>query len=430
MGRRVTTRGLAAATNDFVQRALTDAVSTRADAAASTPCVAVLGGSTLRGADPALARELGSALAKAGLPVRAFDRPGTAPLVQAMHQSTADARVEAIDINGRLETGALRIVRVRTEELARPFIAHNASAYVALPGGSDAHYDVHTIWTLMRTKMIPERPIILAGAREHWTPLLQPLIAGATAAGTMSPNAISGLTFADSVAAAMEPLAKAHAEFKPTPAADWSAFADRVIDDLGKLPEFTKRFEHASVILGGAVLPVESPEYAMCVEFCERLAFRTRSGGGQIKDKDVGAMHAAAMGTTKHRDGEHEAVGITGLPNEQLMSAYVTPHLAINARTLEIRERLLLEKASSYVFFAGSSGSFSELNQVFTLIKNGELPLRPILLSPFYRQHWEAALARGGLELPKHILAAVHVCSDVDEMTARATAAHTAISKR
>ncbi|MEL6340731.1 MAG: LOG family protein [Myxococcota bacterium] len=377
----------------FVGRAKSDVVALDRNTESQKPSVVILGGDEPHGPmrdTHAVARSLGSALAKAGWAIRTADRPGaTADLVQAARGEKDDIHIEAVgfDDSDHHRTGAT--IRASTLELGLRLLSNRADAFVVMPGGLHSLWEFASVWTLARAGKIPKRDIVLVGSRDYWNAFLPQFIDAGITNNTIKPcylNHEDGrpmVHFVDTTAEAMSIIGTAEHAGELH---DLEDFAPKAVRDLEVLPAMMRKFKEAAVIYGGAGLKPEQAEYRFAETFGRLATCPKRTGGGP------GAMEAPLKGAKQSAtpDGQRrEAINII-LPSEQATNPHTDPEFTEQGETLEIRERMLMEKALCHVFVGGGTGTLVELFQVWQLMALGEIPERPIMVSPYYKDFVEA----------------------------------------
>ncbi len=141
------------------------------------PGVSVFGSARIKPDHPfyAIGCELGTKIAKLGVPVIAGGGPG---LMEAANRGAFEAGGRSIGLNIRLplekrdnlyQTDSLHFEYFNSRKAA---FFMNSLAYVALPGGVGTLDELFEAMTLVQTLKLPPVPIILVGT-DFWTGLIQ-----------------------------------------------------------------------------------------------------------------------------------------------------------------------------------------------------------------------------------------------------------------
>ena len=344
--------------------------------------VVVMGGSGADRHEEAglLAIDLGVGLADRGRTIRTTDRSGAiASLAMVAKLLNPKLRIEAIDFDGVQDHPADLVWQPRTREIGKRVMMSKADAYILLPGSQESVWELAQIWTLVRAGKTSDRPIILVGSESCWNDFLQPYIQLALKSKTIKPSYLNHLHFAPTAEKALQlldelaPIQKDDGEQQKK----LDAFAVNALSDLNTLPPLMKKFDYSAVVYGGARLSEDHPEYKMCVAYSRGCKARIRSGGGP------GIMEACSKGGSQN-GRITEGINIELKP-EQFLNAYVDVKHAAEAKTLEVRERFIMEKDSSHAFFSGGTGTLVEIFQLWSLMAAGKKARRPIMMSEYYR---------------------------------------------
>ena len=126
-------------------------------------------------------------------------------------------------------------------------------------------------------------------------------------------------------------------------------------------------------VFGSARTLPEAEEYGIACDIGARLAeagYPVITGGGP------GAMEAANKGAYR-AGGASIGVGIV-LPREQRLNDYLTKGWI--CEDFSTRKMMFVEKSVAFVVMPGGFGSLDELFEVATLVQNGKIDKRPIIL--------------------------------------------------
>jgi uncharacterized protein (TIGR00730 family) len=152
------------------------------------PCVTVFGSARYGEGHPhyALAREVGSQLARAGFGVMTGGGPG---LMEAANRGARDTGGLSIGCNIELPQEQRpnqyldRWITFRHFFVRKLMLVKYSYAFIAMPGGFGTLDEIFEVATLIQTRKIQQFPLILMG-REFWQPLLD-FLRGRLVAGEM-----------------------------------------------------------------------------------------------------------------------------------------------------------------------------------------------------------------------------------------------------
>jgi uncharacterized protein (TIGR00730 family) len=168
------------------------------------PCVTVFGSARFDDAHPyyALAREIGSGLARAGFTVMTGGGPG---IMEAANRGAKDVGGASAGCNIQLPAEQEpnpyldTFITFRYFFVRKVMLVKYSYAFVALPGGFGTLDEIFETATLIQTGKIREFPLVLVG-REYWAPLLDFMRSTLVARGTIDARDLERITVTDSVA--------------------------------------------------------------------------------------------------------------------------------------------------------------------------------------------------------------------------------------
>jgi hypothetical protein len=171
------------------------------------PCVTVFGSARFLAGHRyyEMAREMGTALARAGFTVMTGGGPG---IMEAANRGAREAGGRSIGCNIELSAEQApnpyldRWITFRHFFVRKVMLVKYSYAFVALPGGFGTLDEVFETVTLIQTGKIREFPIVLMGA-EFWRPLVDFLSARLVVEGTIDPTDVGRLLVTDSPAEAV-----------------------------------------------------------------------------------------------------------------------------------------------------------------------------------------------------------------------------------
>jgi uncharacterized protein (TIGR00730 family) len=171
------------------------------------PCVTVFGSARFAEDHPhyALAREVGSRLARLGFTVMTGGGPG---IMEAANRGAKEAGGFSVGCNialpeeQKLNPYLDRAVTFQHFFVRKVMLVKYSYAFVVMPGGVGTLDELFESLTLIQTKKIADFPVVLMG-REYWQPLLN-LMDKMVAAGTVGKEDLSLLLVTDSVHEAMK----------------------------------------------------------------------------------------------------------------------------------------------------------------------------------------------------------------------------------
>jgi hypothetical protein len=166
------------------------------------PCVTVFGSARFRDEHPyyALAREIGSRLARAGFTVMTGGGPG---IMEAANRGAKEAGGRSVGCNIRLPQEQYHnpyldvMVEFHYFFVRKVMLVKYSYAYVALPGGFGTMDEIFEAATLIQTGKMNEFPIVVMGS-DYWKPLLDFLQKKMIAAGTIDAADFARLHVTDS----------------------------------------------------------------------------------------------------------------------------------------------------------------------------------------------------------------------------------------
>jgi uncharacterized protein (TIGR00730 family) len=172
------------------------------------PCVTVFGSARTQEADPhyALARSVGSALARAGFTVMTGGGPG---IMEAANRGAREGGGVSAGCNIRLPSEQKpnsyldRWLEVRYFFVRKVLLLKYSAAFIALPGGFGTLDEILETVTLVQTGKILDFPIFLMG-EEHWRPLVAYFDERLLARGLISVADLRRLVLTDDVEAVVD----------------------------------------------------------------------------------------------------------------------------------------------------------------------------------------------------------------------------------
>ena len=166
------------------------------------PCVTVFG-SARYGEDDAyyaLARQVGSALARAGFTVMTGGGPG---IMEAANRGAKEAGGRSIGCNIALPVEQKpnayldKMVEFRHFFVRKVMLVKYSYAFVVMPGGFGTLDELFEVSVLIQTGKIQDFPVVLVGS-EFWRPLLEQLKATLLGHGTVDETDLQHLKLLDS----------------------------------------------------------------------------------------------------------------------------------------------------------------------------------------------------------------------------------------
>jgi uncharacterized protein (TIGR00730 family) len=182
------------------------------------PCITIFGSARLRTDVPAyaIATELGRALSRAGVAVMTGGGPG---LMEAVNRGAREGGGRSLGCcmafafeqpsNRYLD----RWLTVRYFFVRKVVMSSHACGYAVLPGGLGTLDELFEILTLIQTKRMKPKPIVLLG-RDYWRSLLR-MLDELVAAGTVDAADVELITVTDDVADAVRCLLGEPAAWRP-----------------------------------------------------------------------------------------------------------------------------------------------------------------------------------------------------------------------
>jgi uncharacterized protein (TIGR00730 family) len=176
------------------------------------PCVTVFGSARIGADDPhyAMARRLGSALAKAGFAVMTGGGPG---IMEAANRGAKEAGGNSMGCNISLpheqQPNAYLDAYVNFEHffVRKVMLVKYSKAFVILPGGFGTLDEAFEIAILIQTGKISSFPVVLMG-REFWDPVHKLINDQMLARGLIDADALSIVKITDDVAEAVDWIGK------------------------------------------------------------------------------------------------------------------------------------------------------------------------------------------------------------------------------
>jgi uncharacterized protein (TIGR00730 family) len=176
------------------------------------PCVTVFGSARIGADDPhyAMARRLGSALAKAGFAVMTGGGPG---IMEAANRGAKEAGGYSMGCNISLpheqQPNAYLDAYVNFEHffVRKVMLVKYSKAFVILPGGFGTLDEAFEIAILIQTGKISSFPVVLMG-REFWDPVHKLINDQMLARGLIDADALSIVKITDDVAEAVDWIGK------------------------------------------------------------------------------------------------------------------------------------------------------------------------------------------------------------------------------
>jgi uncharacterized protein (TIGR00730 family) len=153
------------------------------------PCVTIFGSARLGEEDPVydIARQLGRSLSRAGFTVMTGGGPG---LMEAANRGARESGGRSLGCRMQFSFEEKQNTYLDKSSTARYLFVRKvmlcrfSSGFVALPGGYGTLDELFEMLTLIKTKKMPRKPVILLG-EAFWRPLLS-LLDEMMAAGTIS----------------------------------------------------------------------------------------------------------------------------------------------------------------------------------------------------------------------------------------------------
>jgi uncharacterized protein (TIGR00730 family) len=166
------------------------------------PCVTVFGSARFKEDDDyyRMARDLGTALARAGFTVMTGGGPG---IMEAANRGAREAGGRSIGCNITLAEEQKpnpyldRWITHRHFFVRKVMLVKYSYAFVALPGGFGTLDEVFEAATLIQTGKIRQFPLVLMGV-DFWRPLLDFMRTRLVAAGTVDPADVDRILVTDS----------------------------------------------------------------------------------------------------------------------------------------------------------------------------------------------------------------------------------------
>lgn len=155
----------------------------------NSPCVTIFGSARLGEEEPVydIARELGRSLSRAGFTVMTGGGPG---LMEAANRGAREGGGQSVgcrmqfSFEEKHNTYLDKSSTVRHLFVRKVMLCRYSLGFVVLPGGLGTLDELFEMLTLIKTKKMPQKPIILLG-EAFWRPLLS-LMDEMMAAGTIS----------------------------------------------------------------------------------------------------------------------------------------------------------------------------------------------------------------------------------------------------
>jgi uncharacterized protein (TIGR00730 family) len=182
------------------------------------PCVTVFGSARFKEEHPyyALARELGTKLARAGFTVMTGGGPG---IMEAANRGAKEGGGYSVGSNITLPIEQKpnayldRWVEFRYFFVRKMLLEKYSYAFVVMPGGIGTLDELFETSVLIQTGKMQNFPVVLMG-KSFWNPLVDYLRAGLLAAGTIDAADVSRFLITDSPEEAVETIrARALSEF-------------------------------------------------------------------------------------------------------------------------------------------------------------------------------------------------------------------------
>ena len=147
----------------------------------------------------------------------------------------------------------------------------------------------------------------------------------------------------------------------------------RYADDFYKVIKALRKYKNGVTIFGSRMLSEDSDHYKRARELSYKLALNghtviTGGGGGIMEAGNRGAYEAG---------GKTVGFNIT-IPQEQDVNKYVTE--SIQFEFFATRKLALASCSKVWVFFPGGFGTYDELFEVLTLVRDGKMPMASIFL--------------------------------------------------
>ena len=294
---------------------------------------------------------------------------------------------------------------------------HGSSGLIFQPGGVETLNALFQAMTLIQTKKLEKRPIVLLGSR-YWSGLENFIKETLAKEKTIAPDDVNLFHITDSIEEAVE-FIDSHrpdtfGQYRVQPGLPWVSGAeiekemlagkdviDRLEQELGRPIISVSAF-------GGARIPRGKPAYNLSVDLSGRLAPRgitIITGGGP------GIMEAYNRGA---KEKNQPTVGFNiELPWEQKPNEYIDPKHLYTFKYFEPRKTNLIYHADAIIVNFGGYGTMEEFFEPLALMSTGEIPRKPILL---LGGRWKALLdalrIHMRVELPNDV-----VFLDVPEVT-------------
>ncbi|MCU1323496.1 MAG: hypothetical protein JWM43_3145 [Acidobacteriaceae bacterium] len=186
----------------FLYRSVTDFMRCMQTLQSPSPCVTVFGSARIAAGDPIyqLARQLGRALGEAGFSVMTGGGPG---LMEAANRGAQEAGAHSIGCRMSFgfeqapNTYMDRAATVRYFFVRKVIMCRHADGFAVLPGGIGTLDEMFEVLTLIQTRRMHAKPIVLLGS-EYWKPL-SALMAQMVTFGTVSGRDVDLMKITDDI---------------------------------------------------------------------------------------------------------------------------------------------------------------------------------------------------------------------------------------
>jgi len=136
---------------------------------------------------------------------------------------------------------------------------------------------------------------------------------------------------------------------------------------------FSRTHEPKVTMFGSARLSEADPNYALAVDFADRMAGR---GWGVVTGAGPGVMEAGNRGA-----GRDRSYGVKiRLPFESAPNPYVDPARTVNFKYFFTRKLGFVKESHAFALFPGGFGTLDETFELLTLVQTGKSDMHPIVM--------------------------------------------------